>query len=266
MRSRALLALTTTALALTAVAVPAAHANDGPAAVPAPGEPQLTDVSANGGQELVVGLTRKTFDVTLTATDDSGIAYGQGAALWFDAGSLYRLLMPYGVRPVCTEVNATTSTCVTRNIADPNHPDDRRDLTNELAGRWDVYAAAQGRDGGVTENPQAATVTFKREAKLSVDASPEPAGPGEVLTVTGSLTRADWDANKFRGFASSAVNLEYRKKGTDVWTTVKTVQADAQGKLTTTVSASEDGYYRYVYGGSRTTGAVISPADFVDVT
>ncbi|MFD5556868.1 calcium-binding protein [Streptomyces sp. NPDC127068] len=265
MRSRALLALTTATLALTAVAVPAAHAHDGPAAVPAPGEPQITDVSANGGQELVVGLTRKNFDVTFTATDDSGIAYGQGFAWWADAGSLYRMLVPYGVQPICTDVNATTAACATRNIADPNHPDDRRDLTNELAGRWDVYAVAQARDGGGAQNPQATTVTFKREAKLSVDASPEPAGPGDVLTVTGSLTRADWDANKFRGFASSAVNLEYRKKGTDTWTTVKTVQADAQGKLKTSVNASEDGYYRYVYAGSRTTGAVTSAADFVDV-
>ncbi|MEV3873351.1 calcium-binding protein [Streptomyces sp. NPDC049906] len=264
MRTRAVTALATCTLALTALAVPAAQAAPG-AAPAAPADPKIISVSANGGKDLVLGLGPKSFDVTITASDESGIA--QGAALAYWGASLdnpYRQLLPDDFSSGCREIDATTSACTTRNVADPDHYHPRKDVTNELAGPWKLAGQVLGRDGSATLGEQG-TLHIKRAAKLTADASPEPVRRGADLTVTGALTRADWDRNRYGGFTSNAVKLQFKKDGATAWTTVRTVRADARGTLRTTVKATTDGTYRYQYGGSRTTGPAASGGDRVDV-
>lgn len=278
MRTRALVALTTGALALTALNLPTAYAgersaaSDGPSRTPAaaeaPVEPTITDVSVNHGRDLVVGVRPRTFTVTFTARDDSRISSAL-AALWWGGeltGRPYRLVQPYHGSPaVCTAVDPTTSTCAARLVADPADPDDRRDLTNEVAGRWHVAVLAQSADGGAAFEPQSTTHLVKRAARLTVDAGPEPVGPGGNLTVTGALRRANWDTHAYAGYTVQPVELQFRAKGAASWSTLTTVRTDNRGALRTTVRASVDGYYRYHFAGTTTTPAVTSTADFVDV-
>ncbi|MFD3413328.1 hypothetical protein [Streptomyces cyaneofuscatus] len=108
------------------------------------------------------------------------------------------------------------------------------------------------------------SVQLKRWAKATVDASPEPVKKGKKLTVTGKLTRADWVKHTYTGVAGSA-KLQFRKKGSSAYTTLKTVKSNSAGALKTTVTASVDGYWRWTYHGSSTTGPATSTADFVDV-
>jgi hypothetical protein len=61
------------------------------------------------------------------------------------------------------------------------------------------------------------------------------------------------------------VKLQYKKKGSSTWSTVKTIKTSSTGALKTTVKASADGSYRYVFAGNSTTAAVTSASDYVDV-
>jgi hypothetical protein len=61
------------------------------------------------------------------------------------------------------------------------------------------------------------------------------------------------------------VQLQFRKNGTSAYTVVKTIKTAANGDLKTTVKANVDGYFRYVFAGTATTGALGAAPDFVDV-
>ena len=72
MRIRATLGVVTGALALSVLAVPAAQADD------SVGDTKISNVVVNGGKDVVGGATgKKTFTVSFTATDNSGIDWAQ---------------------------------------------------------------------------------------------------------------------------------------------------------------------------------------------
>ena len=88
---------------------------------------------------------------------------------------------------------------------------------------------------------------------------------GRTITVTGDLTRANWNTRKWAGYSGQKVQLQYRPKNSSTYTTVKTVTTNSSGKLSTTVNATADGYYRYVFAGTSTTPAATAAGDYVDV-
>ncbi|MYX97364.1 hypothetical protein GT045_21715, partial [Streptomyces sp. SID486] len=96
-------------------------------------------------------------------------------------------------------------------------------------------------------------------------AAPEPVKKGRTLTVTGRLTRADWQDHKYHGYSGQPVKLQFRKKGSSAYTTLKTVRTNSAGSLKTTAKATADGYYRFSFAGTTTTAAVSAAGDFVDV-
>jgi hypothetical protein len=104
-----------------------------------------------------------------------------------------------------------------------------------------------------------------RYERLTANATPEPIAKGKTLTVKGALTRADWSSHTYKAYAGRSVKLEFRKKGSTTWSTVKKVTSGSTGALSGTAKASYDGYWRYVYGGDSTSAAVTSAADYVDV-
>ncbi|MFD8935564.1 calcium-binding protein [Streptomyces sp. NPDC059578] len=281
MRTRAFVALTTGALALTAVAVPAAHADDRPtgsalpfssaSAAAAPGGPKISNVSVNGGKTVTAGVSKKTFNIKFTAKDPQGIDFGI-AALWRGgpnadrAEKLLSLSEYTNLDNLCKRVDSTTSTCTIKVLADPKAPIPEGDLDNANAGRWNIAVYAEDKRGNATENQRYGTHYVKRAAKATAKATPNPIKKGKTLTVAGSLTRANWDTNKYAGFAGQSVKLQYKKKGTDTWTTVKTVSSNSRGKVEATAKATADGSYRFTYGGSTSTASVSSKADAVDVT
>ncbi|MEU0688614.1 calcium-binding protein [Streptomyces uncialis] len=266
MRTRVLAGLTTGALALTALTGTAAQADDRASASRAT-PPKITKVTVNGGKDLVVGVSKKTFTIKVTAKDDSGILIAF-AALWrggTSADNPQTILVPDIRMGDCVRNSGTTSTCTLKAVADPKASNRLFDLTNAGAGKWHVAVGAEGIDGSSVEREKYGTHRVKRAAKLTADATPEPVRRGDAVTVSGSLTRADWNTHKYNGVASSAVKLQFKKKGTSTWRTVKTVKADSRGKVRTTTKPTADGDFRLSYPGTSTTAGVTSKADFVDV-
>ncbi|MEU3983073.1 calcium-binding protein [Streptomyces sp. NPDC026672] len=251
MRASATVVTGALALAVSAVAVPAAQADGGF------GDTRITKVVVDGDNKVDFGTSGlKTVKVSVTASDNSGI---KGADSFSLAGPGYGFETTG--RPTCTVVNATTSTCTASVKIDP-----RVDyLSNSNAGTWYVDAWIDAKDGDFVWKEKAGSFSFQRSARLTVNASPEPVRKGATVTVTGALTRANWETLKYGGYGSQSVKLQFRKKSSSTYTTLKTIKTDAKGNLRTTVKATVDGYYRYSYAGGSTTAAVSATGDYVDV-
>ncbi|EDY48346.1 hypothetical protein CRV15_17100 [Streptomyces clavuligerus] len=277
MRFRVSVAVVTGALAATALAAPVATAADSVPALPAlsgkgyaskaksddvrDGDTRITSVSVNGGKPIVLHATdTKKVTVTFTAKDNRGIAAGD-VWLWrgTDPYAAEALILSDGEKASCTN-KGTTGTCKANFTFDP------WDHTNDLAGGgWRVAIYAEGKDGDGEVRFRYGSTSIQRDSRLTVDAAPEPVKKNANLTVTGALTRANWDVNRYTGYSAQPVKLQYRAKDAKTYTTVKTVTTDSVGKLKTTVKATADGYYRYSFAGTSTTKPVTTAGDFIDV-
>ncbi|MGP3978635.1 DUF5707 domain-containing protein [Streptomyces sp. 8N114] len=229
------------------------------------GDTQISGVVVNGGQDVVLGTTRtRTVTVTFTVTDDSGAAWAD-AILWhgsafdeLDAGVLAN-----EDEADCTATSATTADCKQTFTIDP-----QVDLSNQAAGTWKVEAIAQGNDGDWLQQDNTGSFAMKRYSKLTVNASPEPVKKGKTLTITGSLTRANWDTSKYAGYTKQAVKLESRPASGGSYVTGKTYttgSGSSAGVVRTTRTADKDTCWRYSFAGTSTTPAVTSTGDCVDV-
>lgn len=290
MRIRATVAAVSGALALSALAVPAAHADDAAnlpniptsaaeifdiapqgaskaARAAATSEPVISKVVVNGGKGIVLGTTAsKTVSASITASHPSGIS-DAFVALWHgkdlsSPDTVDGAFVPNEDVAKCTKVNATTSTCKLTFTIDP-----RYDLyKNSLAGTWKVAVVVlSGDETSAAENQSYSTARVQRASKLTVNAAPEPVKKGQTITVTGKLSRANWEDHKYHGYTSQPVKLQFRKKTSSTYTTIKTIKTNSTGNLKTTVKASVDGYWRYSFAGTSTTPAVTTAGDFVDV-
>ncbi|MFH8756383.1 DUF5707 domain-containing protein [Streptomyces atroolivaceus] len=287
MRIRATVAAVSGALALSALAVPAAQASD--QAVPsldkptaaevfgsgaktpraaaraAVATPVISKVVVNGGKDIVLGTTAsKKISVSITASHPSGIADGY-VDLWHGSDvetDVDGWVMPNEDAATCTNSSATTATCKMTITIVPGE-----DLyKNALAGTWHVTAGAlAGDQSSVAWNDYHSKARVQRLSKVTVNAAPEPVKKGKTLTVTGKLSRANWETGTYKGYATQAVKLQFRKKTSSTYTTVKTIKSSSTGALKTTVKASVDGYWRYSFAGTSTTPTVTAAGDFVDV-
>ncbi|AWW38968.1 hypothetical protein [Streptomyces cadmiisoli] len=305
MRIRATVAAVTGALALSALAVPAsqaagpaadhresvakiwqaAHGSTGAAASAgaALDEPYDLDVSFSGfkvAKAIKVGTTGR-YSTTVTYTMTHGADVDITAADFLTAPYLYRGALDtpsatlFGVNPgSCTSVSATAATCTGKIDVYPGEGD----LLNTDAGTWKGAALAIAYNGqdplddtfdpaevGYADQGGLATTLVQRNSKLTVDAAPEPVKKGKTLTVTGKLSRANWESGKYAGYSTQPVVLQFRKAGTTNYTNVKGIRTTTTGTLKTTVKASVDGYYRFTFAGTATTPAVTTAGDFVDV-
>ncbi|WP_183154742.1 hypothetical protein [Streptomyces shenzhenensis] len=239
-------------LSVSAVAAPAAYAVETGVVV--------QKVSVNGGKPIVLGTSQtESFTISVTASDDSGIS----SKLAFfgierEVGEDY---WSYHGTPTCTASSATTSTCKLTFKLDPGWGVPR----NTLAGPWKVIIQLQSKDGDLYNNGGTLTHPVLRRGKLSVDAGPEPVAKGKSLKVTGKLTRANWDRRTYAGYTNQPVKLQFRKAGTSTYRTVKTVRTNSTGNLSTTVTASADGYWRWSFASTSTTSSVNATGDYVDV-
>ncbi|MFC3573082.1 hypothetical protein ACFOZ0_07275 [Streptomyces yaanensis] len=266
--------------------VKAAHTTSGKAAfsaaTAADPKPYPLNVTFSGlkiGKAYKVGTTNHVaFSVSYTLTHGADVDIA--AADFMTGPILYKgsLSDPAnflgGEEPAsCTVTSSTTATC--KGNVDI-YPADG-ELLNSDAGSWNAGAVAIAWNGqlnatnpditkiGYAEQGGLGKTLIQRYSKLTVNASPEPVKKGRTITVTGKLTRANWETNKYAGYGNQPVKLQFRKKGTSTWATLKTIQTDATGNLKTTVKASADGYFRYSFAGTSTTPAVNATADFVDV-
>ncbi|MFE6621521.1 single-stranded DNA-binding protein [Streptomyces sp. NPDC057740] len=260
MRATMRLALLGTGIVLvtTATGATAAQATDGGS-----GNITIDRVVVNGGKPVVVGTTNVvSAKVSVTASDDSGIvettyisAFGPKpnyAQIWYDDGDI-----------TCVKANATTSTCTGTLTFDPQASTGF--VNNAAAATWNLATLVSAHDYDYIHRDAATTFKVQRYSKLTVNASPEPVKKGRTITVTGKLSRANWEDNQYHGYTNQPVKLQFRKKGSTTYTTVKTIKSNSTGNLKTTVTASTDGYFRYSFAGTATTPAANATGDFVDV-
>lgn len=258
MRRTTIGAALTGALAMAALLVPAAQADD----VVGNADAGAFKITGGGGSgnDVVLGVSdSRKITVSLTASDDSGIDVADftlyhGKSL----AAADAVLKAAETAPVCT-ADGTTSVCTKHYTVDP-----RRDLKNSLAGIWKVAVDVQANDGDYTKSDGHTTFFMKRYAKLTTNASPEPVAKGSKLTVTGKLTRANWDTHDYRGYASQNVSLQSRKPGAASYEPLGYVETNTYGVATAKVTVTADRYWRYLFRGTMTTGAAKAPGDFVD--
>ncbi|MFJ8111649.1 hypothetical protein [Streptomyces sp. NPDC096132] len=262
MRTRSAVAAMSVVTALSVSVTPmAAHA----ASPAAEADAVFSNVSVNGGKDVVLGLTtRKTVTISWTATDPDGIL-----ASWSylyngpNVDDMNGYLPHYPPPGDCTPTSAARTTV---NCTLSFGVDAARDFRkNILAGVWKMPGAVQDSGDDWTEIDVIGTGRFKRAGKVTVNASPEPVKKGRTITVTGKLTRANWESRTYTGYQGQAVKLQFRKKGSSTYTTLKTITTGSGGKLRTTTKATGDGYYRFVFAGTGTTGPSTAAGDYVDV-
>ncbi|WP_432193885.1 hypothetical protein [Streptomyces sp. bgisy027] len=295
MRIRATVAAVSGALALSVLAVPAAQADDSgasradvakvrqAASARAAGKPYALNVSFSNFKiaKAVKAGTTKHVATTVTYTLTHGAEVDITDRDFVTDPIIYRGSytapenMLYGNKPAkCTATNATTATC--KGTIDV-YPGDH-ELRNTDAGTWRAAAEATAFNGqdpagetfditkvGYKGRSGLGSTLMQRFSKLTVNASPEPVKKGKTITVTGKLSRANWDDSKYHGYTNQSVKLQFRKKGSSTYTTVKTVKTHAAGNLKTTVTATRDGYFRFTFAGTTTTPSVSAKGDFVDV-
>ncbi|WP_392967485.1 hypothetical protein [Streptomyces sp. LN245] len=277
MRKYAIGAAVSGALAVSALTVPTASA----------ATPDLTfsNVVVNNGKAIVVGTTN-TVKVPVTYTfvrpadlviDDMESVAG---ILLYRGASLSRQENELGPdnAPICT-TTATTATTVTQSCTEVIYVEPDEYLYEAAdAGTWKV---AGFYSNGTSDNDDSdnhvgiqfgydmwgvpGSAQIKRAAKLTANATPEPVKKGSTLTVKGALTRADWATGRYAGYKGQPAALQFKAKGATAYKTVKTVTSGTAGALSTTVKASADGTYRYLFAGTATTGTATATGDYVDV-
>ncbi|GAA2409832.1 hypothetical protein GCM10010420_43070 [Streptomyces glaucosporus] len=240
----------------------------------------FSKVKVNNGKPIVAG-TKNQVTVPLSFTLTHGADVDIHAEDFFADVAIYRgasyaeaeNVLEGDYWPTCTSVSDTVANC--KGTIDV-YPYEQ--LFNEDAATWKAVGYAIDFNGQNPEEPLdlsrvgytdqdsgLATTKLQRYSKLTVNASPEPVAKGKTITITGKLTRANWDTSTYKGYTKQPVKLQFRKKGTDTYTTLKTVYTDSTGSLKTTRTASVDGYWRWNFAGTSTTPAVKATGDYVDV-
>ncbi|MEU0830521.1 hypothetical protein [Streptomyces sp. NPDC005969] len=275
MRIRATVAAVSGALAISALAVPAAQA------VTDSGTPYTLNASFSNvsiAKAIKVGTTNEvsvSYSYTLTHDSTVNIAASDFYTDAFLYHGTYSDTAPelYGDNPAtCTATSSTTATCkgsinIYPTDADPKIAD---------AGTWNVAAEAVAFNGQDQQNPDMSKVGYKdqsglgttlvqRYSKLTTTVSSTSVYKGKTFTASGKLSRANWDDNLYHGYTNQPVKLQFRKAGTTTYTTIKTVYTDSYGNLKTTATANYSGYWRYSFAGTTTTPAVSATGVYVGV-
>ncbi|MFF3913212.1 hypothetical protein ACFYZB_06920 [Streptomyces sp. NPDC001852] len=277
MRIRATVAAVSGALVLTALAVPAAQA------VTDSGAPYTLNASFSTvsiAKAVKVGTTNEvsvSYSYTLTHGSDVNIHASDFYTDAFLYHGTYSDTAPelYGDNPAtCTDVTSTTATCKgSVNIYPANSSTDGG-LLNAWAGSWSVAAETVAFNGQNQQNPDMSKVGYKdqsglgttlvqRNSTLTTTVSSTSVYKGKTVTVSGKLSRANWEDHQYHGYTGQPVKLQFRKAGTTTYTTVKTVNTDSYGNLKTTVTVNSSGYWRYSFAGTSTTPAVSATGVYV---
>ncbi|MGW0579569.1 calcium-binding protein [Streptomyces sp. NPDC002920] len=239
-------------VALSALTVPAAHADE------QFGDTDITGVVVNDGRPVVVGTGARTVTVAVTATDPTGLDR-INATLYH--GSYLTPDATVASTGACAATTDATTTCTLTFTLTPG----TAPATDAQAGTWSVSAYAIAADGDAEFLDSAADFSVLRDSGVSVSA-PKRVKWGRTVTVAGGVTNTGWATGaSVPGAAGQSVELQFRPKGSSTFCALKTVRTAADGTLSTGVRAYGDGYYRWSYAGSATTAAALSPGAFVDV-
>ncbi|MEU8679377.1 hypothetical protein [Streptomyces sp. NPDC048560] len=239
----------------------------GVAAVPAgaaEGGVSFTRVAVNGGKPIVVGVKEEivvhaTFRMTTTLTYDSGptVFPFRGTR---DAGETLHSAI---ITSDCKVVDKANGICDFEQwlYIDPRD----LDFGNHDTGTWGTAARVFLAGDAWDTDDENLPLQVKRATRVTVNASPEPVATGKTITVTGLVTRANWDTHTYQGYAGRTVSLQFKAAGASSYTTLKKVTSSSTGALRTTVTATGPGTWRWTYYGNSTSGAKSSTGDYVAV-
>ncbi len=269
-----------TAAVATLVGALALSLFNGPAAQAADTGITVSDIVINKGKPIVVGTTKVvepslTFKIALPAGYSTSDPSRYDAHPFIYRGNIKQAAAATGgsyIGPggyTCYEEGSKKASCEGSLYIDP-HPSREHVDSNSDATTWKIGVAlrlfkASGSLVAEEYETRSATVRLKRAAKVTVNAAPEPVKKGQKITVTGKLTRANWDTKKYGPYGGRTVELQFRQTGTSSFGAVKKVTTSSSGALKTTVTAATDGTWRWVYRGNDTTGAATSGGDHIDV-
>lgn len=141
--------------------------------------------------------------------------------------------------------------------------------TNDLAGNttitaWGFYGEDDYPDEGDEYMVTTSSLDLLRATHLNrANASPEPVRKNRRLTITSSLTRANWDTKSDDSF-DGPVTLQFRAKGATTYDDVKNVDV-VDGDIYTTARAKRSGYWRFHFDGDDISAASNSKSDYVRV-
>ncbi|MBA5224735.1 hypothetical protein [Streptomyces griseoaurantiacus] len=232
------------------------------AAVPAgaaEGGVSFTRVRVNGGKPIVIGVSKEVA-VPASFRMTTSHRWKWPAVFLFRRTADDRLWHAIETSD-CVRVSTVACDFQETMYFDPSV----WDMRNSEAGAWTVGAEVSFDGGGGDVDDKGLTAYVKRNSRLTVNASPEPVSRGRTLTVTGKVTRADWQSRKYVSYGDRRVSLQFKPVGSSSYTTVKKVNANGSGALRTTVTASTTGSWRWVYYGNTTTGRSASSGDKVVV-
>ncbi|MFF0103510.1 hypothetical protein [Streptomyces hirsutus] len=259
-------------MALTLAAVTAGGLLLAPPAHADYNDTAFTSVTINEGKPIVVGSKDPvTVPVAVKIEDSSGGPLTTDASLVI-GGHRHFLEGEIDHNLDCVRTTSTVSSCTGTATVSPGL------LYNSSAGS--VYLQVTGYDRGgtqykvTTSYPEyahlpGASVPLLKKTTLTGDATPEPARKGGTLTVTGKITRPDWQSRDATGtavsvgYAGQPVKLQFKKSGTSAYKTVKTVTSGSGGKLKTTTTANSSGAWRWSFAQDGTSAAGVSPGDGV---
>jgi hypothetical protein len=240
----------------------------------------FSNIKVIGGKAIPVGISNHVaVPVTYTLTHAADVDITAGDFL--NGPYLYKgsydapVNELFGDAPgTCTATSATVASCE----GDIDIYPAEGELINSDAGAWKAAGLAIAWNGqdpddpnldlskvGVADQGGFTSPNVERYSKLTVNAAPEPVKKGKTVTVTGKLSRANWEDNAYHGYTVQPVSLQFRKKTSSTYTTLKTIKSDSTGNLKTTTTATVDGYFRYSFAGTSTTPAVNATGDYVDV-
>ncbi|MEV8543234.1 hypothetical protein [Streptomyces sp. NPDC051572] len=226
------------------------------------GDVRVVKTVVNGGGNVIVG-TAKTirYPVDITVKDNSGVK-GLTDVSTFNKSNAYTFAT-WNDDSSCTKKSATTSVCRATLTIDPAWIADSD--TNKVAGVWQVNATVKAKDGDYWISDHIAEYKVKRAAQLTTVIGPEKVAKGSKATVTGKLSRANWEDRKYHGFTGQQVKLQFKKKGAAHYVTVKTVTTNSHGNLTTKVTVTSAGSWRWYFPGTTTTSLKASAGDTLNL-
>lgn len=239
----------------------------------------------NGKPAVVVGTTNTVhvpFSFTLTATnvDVRAADFYTGVDLYRGSANTPSNDLFGDNPPKCSVTSSTSSANSVVTVESCKGTVDiypGQDLTLKDPGTgWHSVAWAVALNGQDGDNPDPSKIgqaaltgqhapAIQRYATLTASAKPKPVKKGGTVTVTGKLSRANWDTHKYAGYTGQPVKLQFRKKNSSTYTTLKTVKTDSHGNLKTTYKATADGYWRFSFAGTSTTPAVSAAGSHVSL-